>query len=139
MLYRSSLTLRFPELNTSPESFEAFVAEIISSTLSVSLLVVYRPPSKSKGSSFSMFTSEFESLVDDLCLSQMPLIITGDFNIHVDSSSDPSANVFRNLLASRNLRQSVTCPTHRKGHTLDLLITRESDPIFFSDLRSLTV
>ena len=135
LLYKSNLTVRFPELDTTPESFEVFAAELISSTLSLSLIVVYRPPSKSRGSSFSMFTSEFESLLDDLCLNQMPVIITGDFNIHVDSLSDTSANVFRNLLASHNLRQSVTCPTHRKGHTLDLLITRESDPTFFNDLK----
>nr|XP_054766777.1 uncharacterized protein LOC129273930 [Lytechinus pictus] len=134
LLYKSTLNVRFPESIANPKAFEVFSAEIVSSTLSLLLVVVYRPPTRSTGSSFDAFTAEFESLIEDVCLNQMPIIITGDFNVHVDSASNANACAFKNLLSSHNLRQSVTCPTHRKGHTLDLLITRESDPTFFDDL-----
>ena len=52
------------------------------------------------------------------------LLIVGDFNIHVDSSNNESKG-FLDILNANGLTQHVTCPTHQKGHTLDLVITRE--------------
>ena len=46
------------------------------------------------------------------------------FNLHVDSSCDVNAEHFGDLLASFDLKQWVTGPTHTSGHTLDLIITR---------------
>ena len=56
-------------------------------------------------------------------------MIVGDFNIHVDDASDPEAAIFLDLLDSMNLKQLVTGPTHQRGHTLDLIITRETDSV----------
>ena len=53
------------------------------------------------------------------------LLITGDFNIHVDKPEDPAAAKFLSLLQSFGLVQHVTVPTHVAGHTLDLVIPRE--------------
>ena len=47
-----------------------------------------------------------------------PLIITGDFNIHVDIPSDSIQ--FSELLRSLSLIKHVNQPTHEKAHTLDL-------------------
>ena len=47
----------------------------------------------------------------------------------MDVASDVDARVFSDLLTSMGLKQHVTVPTHISGHTLDLLITREYDPI----------
>ena len=52
------------------------------------------------------------------------LLFVGDFNIHVDSSNNES-NGFLDILNANGLTQHVTSPTHQKGHTLDLVITRE--------------
>ena len=52
------------------------------------------------------------------------LLIVGDFNIHVDSSNNESQG-FHDILTANGLTQHVTSPTHQKGHTLDLVITRE--------------
>ena len=52
------------------------------------------------------------------------LLIVGDFNIHVDSSNNESKG-FLDILNANGLTQHVTSPTHQKGHTLDLVITRE--------------
>ena len=69
-------------------------------------------------------------------------MIVGDFNIHVDDANDPEAAIFLDLLDSMNLKQLVTGPTNQRGHTLDLIITRETDSVvhgipsigrFFSD------
>ncbi|KAJ8049803.1 hypothetical protein HOLleu_02710 [Holothuria leucospilota] len=42
---------------------------------------------------------------------------------------------FQNLLSSYGLVQHVASPTHQLGHTLDLFITRASDPIVFRNLQ----
>ena len=65
-------------------------------------------------------------------MSPESLILTGDFNFHVDVASDSDAQVFLDLLTSIGLKQHVTVPTHISGHTLDLLITRENDPVISS-------
>uniref|UniRef100_A0A8C6M2E0 Reverse transcriptase domain-containing protein n=1 Tax=Nothobranchius furzeri TaxID=105023 RepID=A0A8C6M2E0_NOTFU len=53
----------------------------------------------------------------------VPLIILGDFNVHVDSPSCHLADEFLQLLDCLNLQQHVDVPTHSRGHTLDLVIT----------------
>ena len=53
------------------------------------------------------------------------LLITGDFNVHVDTPNDPTAAKFLSILESFGLVQHVTVPTHVAGHTLDLVIIRE--------------
>ena len=60
-------------------------------------------------------------------LTPEPLLITGDINIHVD---DPDAIKFLDLLDSLGLVQHVKTPTHRCGHTLDLMIAREINSLF---------
>ena len=55
------------------------------------------------------------------------MLITGDFNIHLDQPEVPSASKFQRFLKSFGLIQHVQSPTHRSQHTLDLLITRSSD------------
>ncbi len=47
----------------------------------------------------------------------------GDFNIHVCCESKPLVKEFLSLIDSFNLTQSVTGPTHEKGHTLDLVLS----------------
>ena len=62
-------------------------------------------------------------------MSPEPLLITGDFNIHVDVPNDSNAARFLELLTSMGLEQHVNKPTHISGHTLDLIITRCSDSL----------
>ena len=75
------------------------------------------------------------------------LIITGDFNFHVDVPEDINSSKFLNVLESLGLEQHVNTPTHMYGHTLDLIITIEqdtliqnpptSDPALYSLVRTL--
>ena len=73
------------------------------------------------------------SLLEDLVSSTSKLLITGDFNIHVDIPSGPFSKSFSNLLQNFDLKQHITFPTHNHGHTLDLLVTRSNSTIL-SDL-----
>src|SRR6184192_3589809 len=100
-IYRSFLKLSKITIPTNP-SFSFIV------------LTVYRPPS----SSFPDFISHFSSLLEDLATSNSELIITGDFNIHVDQPHTNPSSQFINLLHDFSLTQHINFPTHSQGHTL---------------------
>ena len=57
----------------------------------------------------------------------MKLLIAGDLNFHVDDPTDKDACTFLHILDSTNLEQYVIGPTHRDGHTLDVVISRRSN------------
>ncbi|KAJ0061934.1 hypothetical protein NL108_014510 [Boleophthalmus pectinirostris] len=55
---------------------------------------------------------------------QTCLVITGDFNVHVDNVCDKNGKELSVVLETFGLTQYVSEPTHNRGHTLDLLITK---------------
>ena len=122
LIYRSSLKMSRIPIQTF-SSFESLCVRFTTtSAFSFNFLTIYRPPASSK----SIFNSEFATLLEDLATSPSELIITGDFNIHVDQPSCPSSSPFLNLIDVFSLTQHITFPTHISGHTLDLLLTRSS-------------
>ncbi|XP_063968256.1 uncharacterized protein LOC135157233 [Lytechinus pictus] len=93
----------------------------------VNFLVIYRPPSGSLPS--STFFEEFEEVLSCADLLPNRLVVMGDFNFHMDCPSKPEVRNFNLLLTSLNFKQLVQGSTHRFGHTLDLLIVKDSDTI----------
>ena len=73
--------------------------------------------------------NEFSSLLESYIIKTGSLLIAGDFNFHVDDTSDAVAANFLGLLESFDLRQHVHSYTHRAGHTLDLVISRSAESI----------
>ena len=55
--------------------------------------------------------------------------MAGDFNFHIDNIGDSDTIKLNKILESFNLQQHVNGPTHKKGHTLDLIITRNEDKL----------
>ena len=53
----------------------------------------------------------------------------GDLNIHIDIPTDRDSTKFSSTLESSGMRQLVNEPTHVGGHTLDVVITRDTDTI----------
>jgi hypothetical protein len=87
--------------------------------------VVYRPPPAPTAT----FFDEFGAFLESVALTTGDLLITGDFNIHLDNADNRDTGKFVNLLKSSNLQQLVTFPTHEKGHILDLIIVRSDESI----------
>ncbi|XP_072033035.1 uncharacterized protein [Amphiura filiformis] len=79
-----------------------------------------------------MFLEEFSSLLTALQPVSTRLLITGDFNVHVDDANDRLASSFQDILQTQDLQQHVLYPTHIGGHTLDLLICRKTDDLVSS-------
>ena len=69
--------------------------------------------------------------MEKIILSSGHLIISGDFNIHVNKPLDPDTIKFHDILNSLGLKQHISEPTHKDGNTLDLLITRADDDILY--------
>ena len=65
-------------------------------------------------------------------MSPEPLLITGDFNVHVDELGDQDGDAFLEILESMGFLQNVDKPTHRSAHALDLIITRQCDSVLAS-------
>lgn len=93
---------------------------------SVRLFVIYRPPTdiNHKKIPVSIFLDEFTEVVSNAILAPGHMLVTGDFNFHIDDLSDSDAMQFLHLLDTLNLEQYVCDPTHKDGHTLDLIISR---------------
>ena len=104
--------------------FEHMDCTVISNDVNVRLCIVYRPPpSKRNGLKNSVFFDEWSLSLDRLPVITKDVIITGDLNVHLDNVHDADALRFNGTLEAHGLVQHVVGPTHKKGHTLDVVIT----------------
>ena len=85
--------------------------------------------SKANQLNSTLFFEEFGTLTEQLVVSPGNLIIVGDFNYHMDDTKNLDTVKFNKVLESFSLVQHVNGPTHKKGHTLDLIITRAADEL----------
>ena len=69
------------------------------------------------------FLRVFSSLLESVTLTSGQVVVSGDFNIHFDVADDYNTRKLLDLRESAVLVQHIKEPTHRGGHTLDLLIT----------------
>ena len=106
--------------------FEHMDCTVISNDVNMSLCIVYRPPpSKRNGFKNSVFFDEWSLYLDRLAVITNEVIITGDLNFHLDNVNDADAVRFNGTLEAHGLVQHVLGPTHKKGHTFDVVITRD--------------
>ena len=90
------------------------------------IIIIYRPHySSSHPVTTSVFFADFSSFLESIIMSSVPLLIAGDFNIHVDVPENADSVCLKELLESIGLQQHVNESTHESGHTLDLIITRQ--------------
>ena len=117
---------------SSPPQYASFeeLQCLVHTVPAVRLAVIYRPPpSKTNGLNYKTLYAEIGNYIEQLVLTPGALVIAGDFNIHVDDHSDKEAADFLSLIESFGLKQHVSGPTHRTGHTLDLVLTRDRDSL----------
>jgi len=57
---------------------------------------------------------------------KLPVIITGDLNVHLDDPRDFQTARVNQYLVENFMRQHVSCATHNGGHCLDIIITSRS-------------
>ena len=91
--------------------------------LSLNMAVIYRPPNKLVLS----FVSDFLDYMERNTNSTGKLLLTGDFNIHMNDLESPDTNTFLDVLDSFCLQNDISFPTHCLNNTLDLVITSGQD------------
>ncbi|CAB3993313.1 Hypothetical predicted protein [Paramuricea clavata] len=137
---RTQVTRRGKQTRVSAaelRSFEYSEWNIIAGSRRIRVVVVYRIPySDIHPVSTTIFFDEFAKFLESAVLCTDQLLITGDFNIHVAVTDDDDAVKLQELLESTGLQQHVNVPTHIRGHTLDLIITRRSENMVTSPPRT---
>ncbi|XP_068735435.1 uncharacterized protein [Montipora capricornis] len=133
LIFRDSLAIKKVDTGAKVSfEFSEWTAQSVSHDFRV--VILYRPQADSDVSKIPMstFFSEFSDYLETVVLCREQLLIAGDFNIHVDVPEDSDSIKLLDLLESFTLRQHVVGPTHILGHTLDLVITSQSDQIIRS-------
>ena len=102
-------------------SFE-YLRFILKGVPEILFVIIYRPPGYCES-----FIDEFSELLSIILTDFNHLILTWDFNIHIDNITHGNAKEFSSVLDMFGLWQHVTEPTHLRGHTLDLVISKGVD------------
>ena len=112
--------------NTSPSNF---LSGLLKCTIALHV-IVYRPPYSSLHPvSASVFFDEFPQFLENVVTCPVVLVISGDFNLHLDDLRDNDTKTFMDLLETFSLSQHVSGPTYLSDHTQDLIITPSSDDV----------
>ncbi len=134
LLHQKSLRIT-PLKGTSFKSFEYSELVLHVPSKQFRIIVLYRPPpSKKNKLTVTKFLEDFSVFLEHMSTTPGHLLITGDFNFHVEDDSDFDAKRFLELLAGFDLVQHVSGPTHKDGGTLDLVITRSTEKDIISNL-----
>ena len=129
-------------------SFECQTVLLDASSFTFRFVIIYRIPPNSKNKiQKSTFIEELGDLLEATATLSGKLMLLGDFNVHLDNSSDPEGRQLTSLLASFGMEQHVTDATHVDGHTLDLVVSRVTDEVvqcckvgpFISDHNSILI
>ncbi len=99
-------------------SFE-YLGIVLKGAPRILFIIIYRPPKYSPA-----FVEEFTELLSMISSEFDCFAIAGDFNIHIDNAEIKTTKEIVTVLNTFDLIQHVHGPTHNRGHTLDLLISR---------------
>ena len=129
IVLRRSFSIKKNNSIGKSQSFEYIDLTLKFTTKSARIIVVYRPLlSKENILNEATFFNEFSSLLETLvpsCGSEDVLIV-GDFNFHINDVNNESARRFSDLITSFDYESHVFA-THKRGHTLDLILTISDD------------
>ena len=137
ILFRDSLKVSLVD-GKENKSFEFSEWTVKVHDRSMRYVIVYRPPYSSLHPVLtSVFFDEFSQFLENVVMCPEVLVISGDFNLHLDMWPPWQRHQkFMDLLETFSLSQRISGPTHLLGHTLDLIITRSSDDIVLASPRT---
>ena len=95
LVFRASFNVMAVQLDVSLTSFELLCVQISSSTKTIRLYVIYRPPERPGFPTLLTFLSEFRTLLEFAVDNNEEPVIVGDFNIHVECNK---ARSFKKLV-----------------------------------------
>ena len=127
IIHKSEIVLHKQDTDAF-RSFEHIECRLKTPVSSMRIVVFYRPPPSAKnGLTTTVFFDEWDRFIDQHTIKPGPLIIMGDLNIHIDNTTNADARRLINSVNATGMVLHVREPTHRKGHMLDVLMTRSTD------------
>lgn len=130
LIYKSNIDIRTVASTRDNDysSMEYLDCNAVISGFSLRIVVIYRPPpSKENGLKTSVFLDdEWPKFLEKFVTLDKHFILTGDLNIHLDTTENHETLKFNNTMQSCGMQQHVTDPTHFRGHILDVVITRDT-------------
>ena len=106
-------------------SFEHTMVQIhLNDNSKLMLIAIYRLQFISS----KTFLDEFTELLEMLNTSTEHFVLSGDINFHLETE-DHYAACLKEIFTMFNLVQYVNFPTHKLGHTLDLVLARCDSPV----------
>ena len=103
-------------------SFEHTMVSVkLTNNTKLILISLYRLQFISAG----VFLKEFTEFLEILSIMPEDFVLSGDINFHLETN-DCNVLSLHNLWNSFNLIQHVHFPTHKLGHTLDIVLTRDT-------------
>ena len=110
------------------KSFESMSVLMDVGSFTFRFVIIYRiPPSPANKLKTSQFLEELSDYLELAATLSGRLVLAGDFNVHWDSPDNTERIELASMLDAYDLVQHVIGPTHSDGHTLDLVITRNTD------------
>ena len=121
-------SLSHNQITSKPfSSFEHSIVKLRLKDNTVCLVTIYRL----QFISTCVFLEEFTELMEILCTSGEIFILSGDVNIHLDTN-EPNSIHLREIFDTFNLKQYIDFPTHKLGHTLDIVLTHSDKPLIIN-------
>ena len=132
VLFKNDLKLQIFDTELSFDTFELVCFTNFSKD--IYYYAIYRPsPSTENDLKTADFLDEFDTFVDFVNTLRTKAVLVGDFNVHVATLPVLMFLTFYQLwtmLDSISMFQAR--PTHKHGHTLDLIISRLEDNLIFN-------
>ena len=119
IVYKTGLSLKVTSSSASgadTSQFEYIDCCTDNNCATIRFVVVYRPPTSARNGLKNKPSTSFD---------HNNIIIVGDVNFHIDVDSNLDAGKFKDSLATCGYVQHVNEPTHQRGHTLDVVITKD--------------
>ena len=123
LVYKDSLIIKMLIMDQT-DTFEKGIWQVRYPGVGLTVCVIYHPPySETYQVTHNQFQDEFSEFLAEVLVEHRNLMITGDFNLHVNDSEDQDGEVFTDTMLALGLDQHVMFPTHRSNNTLDLVFT----------------
>ena len=119
----ASIPLSPIPVSSKPSTFE-FLCVRVCSRSSCIVVLIYRT-----GPIASLFFNELSNLLDRIMLLNDPVIVAGDFNIHIEHPNDANPSKLLQIFRDYGFGCAVNGPTHNLGGTLDIVFTSSDCPL----------
>ena len=122
ILWKPHIKVKCNLKNKSYESFQ-YKNILLCGKVTINLICIYRH----QEISVSQFFEDLDNLLNTQSSIADTFLLTGDYNFHYEKSDSKNVEALADLTSSYGLSQFVVGPSHKLGHTLDLVFANSHE------------